>query len=191
MMGGGAAFIVCSLLSIFAVYKQAQYAMSDEFTDEVRDVAVATGEKLGNTISGTVEGLNNTIDGETEKDIAKLTKTASRILGSGIVAASSGFDETLGKTTVFLDESVKIMGVKLGRAEQLSDSSKPSFGLYLEFSKDFNATLRLTAYDSEDKKMDNCVIDVNETAGAEKIKVFSFDYFEPGKSGHCVLSVVE
>lgn len=183
------AFVVLCLVSTFAIYtyvkEQVAYMGSDEFQEETRKTAENMGKKLGNTISGVADGLESSLD---EDAIERMAEKGARIMGKGIEASSKGFDETIGKTTVYLDESADKLGIKVGRAERLTDSIMPSFALYLEFTQDVNTTLKLTAFDSEGKKMDNTTLDINAAKGDEKIHVFSFEYLNPGLSGYCVLA---
>lgn len=187
-----ASFVVMTLVSVFAIYtyigEQIAYMNSDEFGEETRMIGQNVGKKLGNTITGTLEGLDETLD---EDVIASMSEKGSRIIGKGVEASAKGFDETTGKTTVYLDETAGKMGVSIGRAERLTDSIKASYGLYLEFKDDFNKKLKLTAFDSEGKKMDNAILEVSASANSEKVYVFAFDYFNPGLSGHCVLSAID
>ncbi len=185
-------FVVLSLLSVFAIYtygkEQIAYMASDEFGEEARKVAENYGKNLGNTVTGTMKGLESTLD---EEVIAKLAEKGSRIIGLGVEASAKGFDETIGKTTVYLDETAHKAGIQIGRAERLHDSIKASYGLYLEFKDSFESTLKLIAYDSEGKKQDNCLLKISADANSERIYVFTFQYLNPGLSGHCVLTAVQ
>ncbi len=191
-LGSLASSVVLSLVSIFAVYtygkEQLAYMNSDEFGEETRMMGENIGKKLGNTISGTADGLEQTLD---EDAIERLSEKGSRIIGKGIKASAKGFDETLGKTTVYLDETADAIGIKIGRAEEILDSSKSSIALYLEFTQDIDTSIQLTAYDSKGDKMDNVRLPIKSFAGAEKIHKFRFDYFSPGLSGYCILSVAK
>jgi len=183
------AFVLLTLVTVFAGYTYVKetinYMGSDEFQEETRKKAENVGKTWGNTVTGTAQGLEATLDDDA---IAKLANKGAKIVGKGVKAAATGMDETVGKTTVFLDESADREGVAIGRAEQITDSLKHSFGLFLEFNKDFNGTLSLTAYDSEGKKQDKAELPFKEKAGKAKVYVFQFDYFKPGMSGYCVLA---
>jgi len=158
---------------------------TDEFQAETKKKAENLGKTWGNTVSGTAQGLEATLDDEA---IAKLANKGAKIVGKGVKAVATGLDETTGKTTVFADESVDKTGITIGRAEQITDSTKYSFGLFLEFKNDFDGKLILTAYDSKGLKQDNSELTIKQTAGKAKVYVFQFDYFQPGLSGYCILT---
>ena len=183
------AFVVFALVSVFSFYiyavKSIDYMATDEFQNETRKKAENVGKTWGNTVSGTAEGLSATLDDEA---IAKLANKSAIIVGKGVKAFAKGYDENAGSTTVFSDESVDKSGIIIGRVEQISGSEKNSFGLFLEFKKDFDGELFLTAYDSKGQKMDKKGIKIEEKAGKAKVYVFNFDYFNPGLSGYCILT---
>ena len=187
-IGSLASFVVFSLLAVFSIVVYAKesinYMGSDEFQAETKKKAENMGKTWGNTVSGTAQGLEATLDDEV---IAKLANKGANIVGKSVKAVSTGLDETVGKTTVFPDESLMFAGITIGRAEQLLDSAKYSFGLFLEFEKDFSGTLILTAYDSEGLKMDITELVITEQAGKSRVHIFGFDYFQPGLSGYCIL----
>ena len=158
---------------------------TDEFQAGTKKKAENVGKTWGNTVSGTAQGLEATLDDEA---IAKLANKGAKIVGKGVKAVATGLDETTGKTTVFADESVEKIGVTIGRAEQIRDSTKYSFGLFLEFKNDFDGNLILTAYDSKGLKQDNSELSIKQKAGKAKVYVFQFDYFQPGLSGYCILT---
>jgi len=60
------------------------------------------------------------------------------IVGSGVKAITSGLDETIGKSTVFADESIQIAGIAIGRTEQIEGSAKHGLGLFLDFGRGFD-----------------------------------------------------
>jgi hypothetical protein len=183
-----AAFVVFSLLVVFSIYNYVKatvnYMGTQEFQTETKKKAENLGKSLGNTVSGTAQGLESTLDDEA---IAKLANKGANIVGKGVKAVATGLDETVGKTSVFSDKSVDIVGITIGRAEQITDSIKNSFGLYLEFKNDFDGKLVLTAYDSKGLKQDNSELSIKQKAGKAKVYVFQFDYFKPGISGYCIL----
>lgn len=182
-------FVFFALLTVFSAYtyikESINYMGTDEFQAETKKKAENLGKTWGNTVSGTAQGLEATLDDEA---IAKLANKGAKIVGKGVTAVATGLDETAGKTTVFADESVDKTGVTIGRAEQITDSTKYSFGLFLEFKKDFDGKLILTAYDSKGLKQDNSELTIKEKAGKAKVYVFQFDYFQPGLSGYCILT---
>lgn len=182
------AFVVFSILTVVSVYtyvkESINYMGSEEFQAETKKKAENLGKTWGNTVSGTAQGLEATLDDDA---IAKLANKGAKIVGKGVKAAATGLDETAGKTTVFADESIDKEGVTVGRAEQITDSAKNSFGLFLEFKKDFDGKLTLTAFDSKGLKQDNASLAIKQKAGQAKVYVFQFDYFKPGLSGYCVL----
>ena len=187
-IGSLASFVVFSLLAVFSIVIYAKesinYMGSDEFQEETRKKAENMGKTWGNTVSGTAQGLEATLDDEV---IAKLANKGATIVGKGVKAVSTGLDETVGKMTVFPDESLATAGITIGRAEHLLDTAKYSFGLFLEFEKDFSGTLILTAYDSEGLKMDITELKVTEQAGKSRVHIFGFNHFQPGLSGYCIL----
>lgn len=189
-IGSLASFVIFSLLAVFSIViytkESINYMGSDEFQAETKKKAENMGKTWGNTVSGTAQGLESTLDDEA---IAKLANKGAVIVGSGVKAVSTGLDETVGKTTVFPDSSLVAIGVTIGRAEQILDSANFDFGLFLEFEKDFEGKLLLTAYDSEGLKKDIASLAINEKAGKAKVYVFEFTYFEPGVSGYCILSL--
>lgn len=184
-----AAFVIFTLLTVFAIYsyvkKSIDYMGTEEFQAETKKKAENMGKSWGNTVTGTVQGLDSTLDDEA---IAKLANKGANIVGKGVKAVATGIDETVGKTTVFADKSIDLVGITIGRAEQITDSAKFCFGLYLEFKTDFNGSLALTAFDSQGLKQDNAVLTIKEKAGTAKVYVFQFDYFKPGLSGYCILT---
>lgn len=188
-VGGLIGFVVFTLVTVFASYtyvkKSIDYMATDEFQEETRKKAENLGKTWGNTVSGTAEGLEATLDDEA---IEKLANKGANIMGKGVKAFAAGMDESTGYTTVFVDESVDKLGISVGRAEKLVDSTDRSFGLFLTYNKDFEGTLVLTAYDSKGQKQDNAEISVNQRAGKALVHVFKFPYFEPGLSGYCILS---
>ena len=182
-------FVLFALLTVFSAYtyvkESINYMGTDEFQAETKKKAENLGKTWGNTVSGTAQGLEATLDDEA---IAKLANKGANIVGKGVKAIATGLDETAGKTTVFADESVEKTGVTIGRAEQITDSAKYSFGLFLEFKNDFDGKLILTAYDSKGLKQDNSELSIKQKAGKAKVYVFQFDYFQPGLSGYCILT---
>lgn len=188
-IGGLIGFVLFSLLTVFAGYtyvkKSIAYMGSKEFQDDTKQSAENVGKTWGNTVSGTAQGLASTLDDEA---IEKLANKGATIVGKGIKAVSKGLDETVGKTTVFSDESLDKQGITIGRAEEITDSTKNSFGLFLEFKQDFKGRLNLVAYDSKGLKQDNSEIEILAKAGSGKVYVFQFSYFKPGVSGYCILS---
>ncbi|MBD2770398.1 hypothetical protein IC235_21135 [Hymenobacter sp. BT664] len=191
-IGSLAAFVVLTLVTVFSIITYAKktidYMGSDEFQAETKKKAENTGRIWGNTVSGAAQGLEATLDDEA---IEKLAKKGAVIAGKGVKAVATGLDETTGKTTVFADKPLADLGVSIGRAEQLTDSTNNSFGLFLEFKKDFAGKLALTAYDSKGLKMDNAELNVKAEGGTAKVHVFRFKYFKPGLSGYCILTKAE
>ena len=190
-IGSLVAFVFLTLLTVTAVYTYVKqtinYMDSDEFQAEAKKKAESLGKTWGNTVSGTAQGLEATLDDDA---IAKLANKGGKIAGKGVKAMASGLDETAGKTTIFADEAVDKSGISVGRAEEVSDSVNNSYGLYLEFKNEFDGKLRLTAYDSKGTKMDNAELEIKEKAGKAKVYVFHFAYFKPGLSGYCILTKV-
>lgn len=188
-IGSLSVFVIMVLVTVFSGYiyvKEAvNYMGSDEFQEETRKKAENVGKTWGNTVSGTAQGLEATLD---EDAIAKLANKGAKIAGKGVKAMAQGLDETTGATTIFADESVEKAGITIGRAETISDSLAHTYGLFLEFKNDFAGKLKLTAYDSKGNKMDNVELDLKEKAGKAKVYTFRFTYFEPGLSGYCILS---
>lgn len=184
-------FVVLSLVSVYALATYAQksiaYMGSDEFQAETKKTAENWGKNMGNTITGAAEGLEESID---EDAIAKLAEKSGVILGSGVSAITKGVDESIGKQTVYLSEEGENMGIRVGRAELLGDSVKYSFGLFLEFEKNFDGKLKLTAYDIEGKKVDVSEIEVSKDAGHNKVTVFQFDYLKPTQTEYCILTSI-
>ena len=178
-------FIMTTVFSI-AVYikRKAEYLTSEEFQEETRKSAEQLGRTWGNTVSGTAKGLEESIDDDA---ILKLASKGAKLLGNGVKVVAAGFDETTAKTKIFSDESISLKGISVGRAELLEDSVKISYGLFLDFSEDYEGTLELTAYDNEGLKMDHTMMEFNEKKGAAKVHVFQFDYFKPGLNGYCIL----
>ncbi len=178
-------FILLTVFSIAnSIKRTVDYMGTEEFQTEAKEKAENLGKTWGNTVSGTAKGLNETLD---EEEILKLANKSSKIVGEGIKIVAAGFDETIGKTKIFSDESIDKAGILVGRAERIKDSLTHSFGLFLEFNSDFDGELVLTAYDNEGLKMDISEIDLKEKAGQAKVCVFQFKYFEPGLSGYCIL----
>lgn len=188
-IGSLSAFVFLTLFSVFSIVtyikKSIDYMGSDEFQEETKKSASNWGKNIGNTVSGAVEGLESTLD---DKAIAKLAEKGGVILGSGVKAISTGVEESIGKQTVYADKEIEKIGINIGRAEWLADSTKYSFGLYLEFENDFDGKLRLTAFDREGKKVDNSEMKINQKAGQDKIFVFQFEYLKPAQGEYCILS---
>ena len=188
-IGSLVGFVFLTLLTVFSAYtyikESVNYMGTEEFQAETKKKAENLGKTWGNTVSGTAQGLEATLDDEA---IAKLANKGANIVGKGVKAVATGLDETIGKTTVFADESVDKTGILIGRAEQITDSTKNSFGLFLEFKNDFDGKLILTAYDSKGLKQDNSELTIKQKAGKAKVYVFQFDYFQPGLSGYCILT---
>lgn len=182
-------FVIFSLLTVFSIYtyikESVDYMGTEEFQTETKKKAENAGKTWGNTVSGTAQGIEATLDDEA---ITKLANKGAKIVGKGVKAIATGLDETAGKTTVFADESVEKIGITIGRAEKIADSKKTSMGIFIEFKNDFNGKLNLTAYDSKGLKQDNSEINIVQKAGKSKVYVFNFDYFQPGLSGYCILT---
>ena len=181
----GVVGVLAGTLTVLLVKKSVDYLDSDEFGADTRATATAVGAAAGRTVSGAAQGLGAGLD---DAALEKLARKGGTLVGRGVKAAAAGLDETAGKTTVFADESLAAAGIGLGRAQELPDSARYRFGLFLDFRQDFNGTLLLTAYDSKGLKMDNAAVAVEAKAGAAKVYVFAFQYFQPGLSGYCVLS---
>lgn len=181
-------FIMLTVFSITLYIKETvNYMGSEEFQAETIKKAENLGKTWGNTVSGTAKGLDESIDDEV---LLKLANKGARVLGGGVEAISAGFDETTGKTTIFPDDSLQYVGISIGRAEKLKDSLSHSYGLFIEFNKDYKGELVLTAYDNEGLKMDASRMSIDESSGQEKIFVFQFEYFKPGLSGYCILRAI-
>ena len=146
------------------------------------------GKNIGNTVSGAAEGLESTLD---EDIIAKFAKKSGIILGSIVEAISSGVEETLGKQKVYADKKIEKNGITIGRAEMLVDSVKYSYGVFLEFKKDYKGKLKLTAFDVDGKKIDKAVVDIDQKSGQDRVFVFEFEYLKPAQSEYSILSGVE
>ena len=159
---------------------------SDEFQEETKKAASNWGKNIGNTVTGAAEGLESTLD---EDIIAKFAKKSGVILGSSVEAITSGVGETLGKQTVYADKKIEKDGIVIGRTELLLDSVKYSYGVFLEFKKDYKGKLRLTAFDTEGKKIDNAEVEIDQKSGQDK--VFVFDYLNPAQSEYSILSSVK
>lgn len=185
-LAGFVVFIMLSVVSIFVYFKETiEYMGSVEFQSETKKKAENLGKTWGNTVSGTTQGLEATLDDDA---IARLAYKGSKIVGKGIKAVTNGIDETLVKTTIFADESIEQAGIDIGRAEKIV-GSKYSFGLFLEFKNAFNGKLVLTAYDSEGKKQDQSELITKVNAGDAGIYTFKFENFSSGLNGYCVLYV--
>ena len=182
------AFVLFIMLTVFAILSSVRrtvnYLGSEEFQEDTKEQAENLGKTWGNTVSGTAKGLDETLD---EDAIIKLANKGAKSIGKGVKAVASGFDETTGKTTIFQDESIDKYWITVGRAERIKDSLVYSFGLYLEFEKNFEGKLVLTAYDEQGLKKDKSELIINEQAGHGKVFVFQFEYFKPGLNGYCIL----
>ena len=191
-VGSLSAFVVLTLVTVFSIVTYVKqtinYLGSDEFQEETRKSASNWGKNVGNTVSGAAEGLEATLD---ESAISKLAEKGGIILGKSVKAISTGVDETLGKQSVFADQEIEKSGINIGRAEWLTELSKYSMGLYLEFKKDFKGKVRLIAFDRDGKKLDNSEIDIQQKSGQEKVFVFQFDYLKPAQGSYCILSGLE
>ena len=172
------------LFSVIYAKKSIDYMGSAEFQMETKKKAENLGKTWGNTASGTAKGLESTLNDDA---IAKLAGKGAKIVGKSANAISGGLDETKRKTRVFSDKSIENVGISLGNADELTDSARNSFGLFLEFKNDFDGTLALTAFNSEGVKKDVSKILIKEKAGNGKVYVFKFEYFQPGPNGYCVL----
>lgn len=185
-LAGAVCFI---LLGVFTSYvytkKMISYVGSEEFQKDVREKGENAGKTMGSTISGYADGLEQNLE---EDVIEKLSGKGGRILGKGMVAIEKGLDETQAKTTIYPNESANNAGIKLGNVESLPNKDVRTYGLYIEFSKDYKGKLYLTAFDKDGHKKDRAEIDVDEKAGQEKVFEFSFPYFEIGINDLCVLS---
>jgi hypothetical protein len=189
-IGSLSAFVVLVLVSVFSVYlyisKSIDYMGSEEFQEQTRKSASNWGKNIGNTVSGAAEGIESTLD---EEAISKLAEKSGFILGNGVQAISRGVDDAVGKQKVFLDKKVEELGVSMGRAEWLADSSKMTFSVYLEFERAFKGTLSLVAYDREGNKVDRSRKILEHPQRAEGVIVFTFDYLQPAQSEYCILSL--
>lgn len=184
-----AGFVVFCMLCVYAaismVSSTVDYLGSDEFHEQTRKSAENWGKSVGNTITGASQGLEASVD---EDAIYKLANKSARLAGNGVKAIAEGFDESVGKTTIFSNEEVNELGIKIGRAEEDTQGDTTIINLYLEFKNDFDGKLRLSSFDSEGTKMETSEMTVNEIAGTEKVFEFPFAYSNPGLSGYCILS---
>ncbi|MCG8696630.1 MAG: hypothetical protein MI922_01140 [Bacteroidales bacterium] len=185
-------FVVCCMCFAWTVAwtvkSSVEYIATDEFQEKTKKSAEAMGKAWGNTVSSTAKGLEETLD---EEALLKLAGTTTRIVGKGVKVVAKNIDETFGSVTVFTDESIDNSGIQLGRAQRIKDSANYSFGLYLEFAKDFDGELQLTAFDTDGNKRDRTTMQLTANAGDNKVQVFTFEYFKPGMNGYCILSEVE
>ncbi|MBK8805528.1 MAG: hypothetical protein IPO21_02300 [Bacteroidales bacterium] len=188
-IGSLIAFVFLTLFSVFSIVtyvkKSIDYMGSEEFQEETKKSASNWGKNIGNTVSGAAEGLEATLD---DKAIAKLAEKSGVILGSGVKAISTGVEETLGKQTVYTDKEIEALGISIGRAEWIVDSAKYTLGLYLDFGKDINGTLKLTAFDRDGKKVDNSEIVTSQKSGQSKVFTFPFEFLKPTQFEYFVLS---
>ena len=191
-IGSLSAFVLLTMFSVFTITtyisKSIDYMASDEFQEETKKAASNWGKNIGNTVTGAAEGLESTLD---EDIIAKFAKKSGVILGSSVEAITSGVGETLGKQTVYADKKIEKDGIVIGRTELLLDSVKYSYGVFLEFKKDYKGKLRLTAFDTEGKKIDNAEVEIDQKSGQDKVFVFEFDYLNPAQSEYSILSSVK
>lgn len=182
-------FVAFSLLIVFSIVKMVtstvEYLGSDEFHEQTRKNAENWGKSVGNTITGASQGLEASID---EEAIYNLANKTARIAGNGVKAIAEGLDESVGKTTIFMNEEVSDEGIEIGRADEDNEGEGTVITLHLDFEKDFEGKLRLSAYDSEGTKMETSELAVKEVAGTEKVFEFPFSYSRPGLSGYCILS---
>ena len=183
-------FVVCALFSVFSVVtyikKSIDYMGSDEFQEETKRSASNWGKNIGNTVSGAAEGLEETLD---EDVINKLAEKSGIILGGGVKALSKGASNT-GNKAVHVDKEMEKYGIEIGHAELLENSKKTSFGLYLEFKKDFKGKLRLTAFDMEGKKIDNSTIELDQKLDQDEVFEFEFKYLKPINCEYLILSTI-
>lgn len=181
--------VVFSLVCVFAIILYAKetynYMGSEEFQEETKKTAQTWGENIGNTITGAAKGLESTLD---EESITKLADKSATVVGKGVVALSDGFDKTVGKTTIFADESLEALGIKIGRGEETNDTTGYQMKIYLDFEKDFEGDLNLSIYDSEGLKQNSKSNSFSQKAGDGAIFSFHFEDFEPGLSGYCILA---
>lgn len=191
-IGSLSAFVLLVMLSIFTITtyisKSIDYMASEEFQEKTKKSASNWGKNIGNTVTGAAEGLEATLD---EEVIAKFAKKSGMILGSSVEAITAGVDDAIGKQKVYADKKIEKNGITIGRAEMLVDSVKYSYGLYLEFKKDYKGKLRLTAFDTDGKKIDNTEIEIDQKSGQDKVFVFQFEYLKPAQSEYSILSGVE
>ncbi len=179
-------FLMLTVFSIATYIKKTiDYMGTTEFQEQTIKKAENLGKTWGNTVSGTAKGLDESLNDEV---LLSLVNKGAKIIGGGVKAIASGFDETTGKSTIFPSESLDSLGIKIGRAERIIDSLKVSYGLFLEFENSYHGVLELTAFDDKGLKMDKATLEVNEKANSSKVFVFQFDYFNPGLSGYCILS---
>jgi len=191
-IGSLSAFVLLTLFSVFTITtyisKSIDYMASEEFQEETKKAASNWGKNIGNTVSGAAEGLESTLD---EDIIAKFAKKSGMILGSSVEAITAGVDETIGKQKVYADKKIEKNGITIGRAEMLVDSVKYSYGVFLEFKKDYKGKLKLTAFDVDGKKIDKAVVDIDQKSGQDRVFVFEFEYLKPAQSEYSILSGVE
>lgn len=186
------AFVFLSIVSVYSLVlygkKTIDYLGSEEFHEQTKKTGNNLGAQVGNTVSGFSEGLESSLD---EQTIIKLANKGGIILGSGVDAISDGLDETLGKQKIFPSENIEEKGIKIGRAQWVEGKSKYNLNLYLEFKKDFNEQIKLTAYDKEGLKIDNSEIEANYKKGDEKVNTFGFDYLNGGQAEYFILSAIK
>jgi hypothetical protein len=179
-------FVTFVMLAVFSVViyakKSIDYIGSEEFQEETRKKAENMGKTWGNTVSGTAQGLEASLN---DTAISKLANKGSKIIGSGIKSIASGMDITVNKTVIYSDESLKEAEIVVGRAETFKNSD--SLALFIEFRKAYNGALVLTSYDKEDLQVDNSTIQVNAIAGDANVYIFKFKHFQPGLSNYCIL----
>lgn len=164
-----------------------EFASSEKLEEAANESAKKLGEMAGDAISSGLEGLDSTLK---EKPIVDLIKKGSGILSKGIVVVSEDLDSNFGKTVIIPDSSVAQEGLELGRAtvQESAGEEKVELKLYVEFEKDMDEELQLTALDSDSLKHDVASFHVKGKEGEEKVYDCEFQESGPGWTGFCILS---
>jgi len=169
--------LIPSFLIVKGVKDTVTYVQSDQFAIDAR----ATAKISSSTISGSVKGFE---EGLNEEDFAAAANKGAKITGRITESAAGGFDATLGTATVTTTPQAEALGIEIGRSQL---GKNKDVQIFTSFNQAFKGILKLSAYDSEGKKMDVVKVEVDEPAESDKSIIFKFENNSPGLSGKCVL----
>lgn len=184
----GIGTIGCIFSAVTYAKKAIEYVKSNEFQNDTRKGAALVGETIGSTTSGLSNGFSKTLDDEAINNLASKSAT---ILGKVTKTIASNLDSTLGNKNIYLDKTLENSGLELGRADEKYNSKTNDLGIFIDYKRDFNKTLRITNYDQTGKKIEVVEKAINSKAGQNKVEVFSFLHSDLGLTTYYIISIAE
>ena len=167
--------------------KTVDYVTSDEFQEDAKKGSALVGQTVGSVASGVSSGLATKLDDEA---VAKLARKSATIVGKSIKTMASGLDSTVGNKNIFLDKSLADAGLELGRADEHynAKTNMSELGIFIDYTKDFKGTVKVTNYDQTGKKIDMAEKTITAKAGQGKVEVFNFPHADLGITTYYIVS---